>query len=68
MSITETQALPAGTWAIDKTRSNVGFSVVYMAGTFTGTFNDLDAMVADGVLRGSAQVGPRREPGFGGRA
>lgn len=56
MSITETQALPAGNWAVDKTHSNVGFAVDYMAGTFTGTFSDVDASVTDGTLRGSAKV------------
>jgi polyisoprenoid-binding protein YceI len=56
MSITETQALPAGTWAVDKTHSNVGFAVDYMAGTFTGTFSEFDAVVADGALKGSAKV------------
>lgn len=56
MSTTETQAVPAGTWSVDKVHSNVGFAVDYMAGTFTGTFSDFDAVVADGVLRGSAKV------------
>ncbi len=56
MSITETQALPAGTWAVDKTHSNVGFAVDYMAGTFTGAFSEFDAIVADGALKGSAKV------------
>jgi polyisoprenoid-binding protein YceI len=56
MSTTETQAVPAGTWAVDKVHSSVGFSVAYMAGTFTGTFGDFDAAVTDGRLRGSAKV------------
>ena len=53
MSTTETQAIPAGTWSVDKVHSNVGFAVAYMAGTFTGTFNDFDAVVTDGALKGS---------------
>ena len=53
---TETQAVPAGKWAVDKVHSNVGFAVDYMAGTFAGTFSDFDAVVADGVLKGSARV------------
>lgn len=57
MSTTETQAVPAGTWAVDKVHSNVGFAVDYMAGTFTGTFADIDASLTDGVLKGSAKVG-----------
>jgi polyisoprenoid-binding protein YceI len=56
MSTTETQAVPAGTWSVDKVHSNVGFAVGYMAGTFSGTFGDFDAVVADGVLKGSAEV------------
>jgi polyisoprenoid-binding protein YceI len=55
-STTETQAVPAGSWAVDKVHSSVGFAVGYMAGTFAGTFNDFDAVVADGVLKGSAKV------------
>jgi polyisoprenoid-binding protein YceI len=56
MSTTETQAIPAGTWAVDPVHSNVGFAVDFMAGTFHGTFNDFDAVVTDGVLKGSAEV------------
>jgi polyisoprenoid-binding protein YceI len=56
MSTTETQALPTGTWSVDRVHSNVGFAVTYMAGTFTGTFSDFDASVTDGVLQGSAKV------------
>jgi polyisoprenoid-binding protein YceI len=56
MSTTETQAVPAGTWAVDKVHSDVGFAVDYMAGTFTGSFSDFDAEVRDGVLKGSAKV------------
>ena len=56
MSTTETHAVPAGTWAVDKVHSSIGFAVGYMAGTFTGAFSDFDAAVADGVLKGSANV------------
>jgi len=56
MSTTEIQAVPAGTWAVDPVHSTVGFSVHYMAGTFTGTFGDFDALASDGVLKGSARV------------
>jgi polyisoprenoid-binding protein YceI len=52
----ETEAVPAGTWGVDKTHSSVGFAVDYLAGTFSGTFGDFDAVVADGALRGSAKV------------
>src|SRR5689334_1332263 len=56
MSITETGALPVGTWSIDRVHSAIGFAVEYMAGTFTGTFSDFDASVSDGSLKGSAKV------------
>ena len=56
MSATETQTLPAGNWTVDPVHSSVGFGVEYMAGTFTGTFNEFDVAVADGVLKGSAKV------------
>jgi polyisoprenoid-binding protein YceI len=41
---------------VDKIHSNVGFAVDYMAGSFTGSFNDFDADLNDGVLKGSAKV------------
>jgi polyisoprenoid-binding protein YceI len=50
------QAVPAGTWSVDRVHSTVGFSVEYMAGTFSGTFSDFDVSVADGVLEGTARV------------
>ena len=56
MSTTETQAVPAGTWTVDKVHSDVAFAVDYMAGTFSGSFSDFDAAVSDGVLKGSAKV------------
>jgi len=56
MSTVDTQVLPSGTWLLDKVHSSVAFAVDYMAGTFRGTFGDFDAVVADGVLNGSATV------------
>jgi polyisoprenoid-binding protein YceI len=56
MSSTETLAVPAGTWAVDKVHSNIGFAVDYMAGTFTGSFSEFDASLTDGALKGSAKV------------
>jgi polyisoprenoid-binding protein YceI len=56
MSTVDTQVLPSGTWQVDKVHSSIGFAVDYMAGTFHGTFSDFDAVVADGVLNGSAKV------------
>jgi polyisoprenoid-binding protein YceI len=56
MSTTDIEALPVGTWQVDKVHSNIGFAVDYMAGTFHGTFSDFDAAFIDGVLNGSAKV------------
>src|SRR3954451_13812718 len=57
MSSTDTQqAVPTGTWTVDKVHSDVGFAVDYLAGTFTGSFSDFDAKLTDGTLKGSAQV------------
>jgi len=56
MSTTEAQVVPTGTWAADKVHSNVAFAIDYMAGTFQGSFSDVDAELRDGVLRGSARV------------
>src|ERR671915_1121733 len=50
------QALPTGTWGVDKVHSTVGFAVKYMAGTFQATFSDFDARLDDGVLSGSAAI------------
>jgi polyisoprenoid-binding protein YceI len=54
---TQTQeAVPTGTWNIDRVHSTVAFAVDYMSGTFQGSFSEFDAKVADGALRGSAEV------------
>jgi polyisoprenoid-binding protein YceI len=50
------QALPTGTWSVDKIHSTVGFALKYMAGTFQGTFSDFGARLDDGAFRGSAEV------------
>jgi polyisoprenoid-binding protein YceI len=61
MSTTEILTFaPAGTWAVDPVHSTVGFEVAYMAGTFRGTFREIDArLTVDGEharLEGSARV------------
>ena len=56
MSTVDTEVVPSGAWQVDKVHSSIGFAVDYMAGTFHGTFSDFDAVVADGVLNGSAKV------------
>ncbi|HWY90982.1 MAG TPA: YceI family protein [Solirubrobacteraceae bacterium] len=62
MTTIDVQALPAGTWSVDKVHSSIGFAVDYMAGTFHGTFGDFDAAVTDGVLTGSARVASVQVP------
>jgi polyisoprenoid-binding protein YceI len=56
MSVTDTQAVPAGTWTADNVHSTIAFAIDYMAGTFQGSFSDVDAQLNDGVLRGAAKV------------
>ena len=55
-TVEQTKALPAGTWTADAVHSELGFSVEYMAGTFRGSFSKFTAELADGKLRGSADV------------
>jgi polyisoprenoid-binding protein YceI len=50
------QALPTGTWSVDRIHSTIGFAVPYLMGTFQGTFSEFEAVLSDGVLRGSAEV------------
>ena len=50
------QALPTGIWRPDAVHSAIGFNVDYMAGTFSGAFSRFAATVADGEIRGSAEV------------
>jgi polyisoprenoid-binding protein YceI len=52
----QTQVLPAGAWNADPVHSDLAFSIEYMAGTFRGTFSRFTAEVADGALRGVAEV------------
>jgi polyisoprenoid-binding protein YceI len=49
-------ALPTGTWALDPIHSTIGFELQYLAGTFRGTFKDVDAKLTEDGLRGSARV------------
>ena len=55
-TLQQTQALPTGTWSADPVHSDIGFSIDYMSGTFSGTFSKFDVQVGDGTLRGSAEV------------
>lgn len=60
--VTETQeVLPAGTWQLDPTHSQIGFAVEYMVGTFRGGFSPIEATLdvgedGEATLAGSAHV------------
>ena len=49
-------ATSTGTWALDPVHSTIGFELPYLAGTFRGQFNDVDAKLTDESLTGSARV------------
>jgi polyisoprenoid-binding protein YceI len=55
-TVEQTQVLPTGTWNGDPVHSDIGFSVEYMAGTFSGSFSKFAAQLVDGKLSGSAEV------------
>jgi len=51
------QALPTGTWTLDKTHSTVSYSVRHSGvSLFKGGLTDFDAALDSGQLRGSAAV------------
>ena len=55
-TITE-QAIPTGTWALDKTHSTVGYAVRHSGvSLFKGGVEGFEAELVDGTLRGSADV------------
>jgi len=56
-SILTEQALPTGTWTLDKTHSTVSYSVRHSGvSLFKGGLTDFDAALDSGQLRGSAAV------------
>jgi polyisoprenoid-binding protein YceI len=56
MTTAQQTQVPTGTWNADPVHSDIGFSVEYMAGTFSGTFSKFAAQLVDGKLSGSAEV------------
>ncbi|HKP19303.1 MAG TPA: YceI family protein [Gaiellaceae bacterium] len=51
------QAVPTGTWTLDKVHSSVGYAVRHSGvSLFKGDVTDVDAELVDGTLRGSADV------------
>jgi polyisoprenoid-binding protein YceI len=56
-TITTEQAIPTGTWALDKVHSSVGYAVRHSGvSLFKGAVETFDADLVDGTLRGSADV------------
>jgi len=52
-----TTAIANGTWSVDPVHSSVGFAVKHLAvGTFRGGFDEFDAQLVDGALKGVAKV------------
>lgn len=58
MSTTSTsEQVPTGTFALDPIHSSFGFAVRHnQASIFRGQFEEVDAVLEDGVLRGAARV------------
>jgi polyisoprenoid-binding protein YceI len=56
VSVTTTQDRLAGTWQFNPTHSSADFSVKYLVAKFRGSFDDVHATLADGVISGSAKV------------
>src|SRR3954453_7293796 len=51
------QSIPTGTWALDKTHSQVGYAVKHAGvSVFRGGLAEFGAVLEDGTLRGSAPV------------
>ena len=51
------QAVPTGTWKLDKLHSSVGFAVRHSGvSLFRGALTGFDADIVDGTLQGSADV------------
>jgi polyisoprenoid-binding protein YceI len=56
-TITTEQAIPTGTWQLDKVHSSVGYAVRHSGvSLFKGTVGAVEAELVDGTLRGSADV------------
>ena len=56
MSVTTAQDRLAGNWQFNAVHSSAEFSVKYLVAKFRGTFEEIGATLADGVLGGSAKV------------
>jgi len=56
-TITTEQAIPTGAWTLDTVHSSVGYAVRHSGvSLFKGTVDSFEAELADGTIRGSADV------------
>ena len=56
-TITTEQSIPTGTWTLDTVHSTVGYAVRHSGvSLFKGTVGSFEAALADGTIRGSADV------------
>jgi polyisoprenoid-binding protein YceI len=63
MSTTTLQQVPTGTYTVDPIHSTFGFAVKHNGiSLFRGQFEQVDASLNDGVLRGSVQVDSVKTP------
>jgi polyisoprenoid-binding protein YceI len=56
MATSLTQDRLAGTWNFAAVHSSASFAVKYLVASFRGRFEDVDAQLVDGQLKGSAKV------------
>ena len=56
MATDVTQDRLAGTWNFNPVHSSAAFTVQYLVASFSGTFEDVEATLADGKLSGAVKV------------
>jgi polyisoprenoid-binding protein YceI len=56
VSVTTAQDRLAGNWQFNPVHSSADFSVKYLVAKFRGSFEEINATLADGVLSGSAKI------------
>ena len=63
MSTTTLRQIPTGTYTVDPVHSTFGFTVKHNGiSLFRGQFEQVDASLRDGVLRGTVQVDSVKTP------
>jgi polyisoprenoid-binding protein YceI len=56
MATDVTQDRLAGTWTFSPVHSSAAFTVKYLVASFSGTFSEVEASLADGTLSGEVKV------------